>query len=198
MKLPPFLQPWANQTDSTTDTAWTRATFKHTGVLENNLAEVLYWPSLLKSTPTPTLRSSPGTPNNHTVLLFVPGNPGLVDFYIPFLSALQERYQALVPEGKASQISIVAKAHLGHSPTLFASGCNKSGQTRTDLISQVESVVQIYDTIRQHHTNPEPKSQTPQATRVILVGHSVGAWISLQVLGVVKVLTRGLICPFRS
>jgi pimeloyl-ACP methyl ester carboxylesterase len=166
---PPFLQPWSTQPSASTHTEHVRTTFNHSGVLEDEIAEVLYWP------PSETEAALPRQQVTDTVLLFLPGNPGLVDFYILFLSAIQRRCRALPQHQKAFRLSLVAKAHLGHSPTLFRSGNAKHGTTKTDLSSQVESTIQIYDALRKHFVS--------SPSGIIIIGHSVGAWIALQAGG---------------
>jgi len=180
MNLPPFLEPWPEQTDASSEILYSRATFNHAGLHEDDPAEVLYWP--------PSSEDTDPRPNDqpHTVLLFVPGNPGLVDFYIPYLSALQRRYGSPASNQKALKLTIIAKAHCGHSPALFASGrIQNLRETRTSLHAQIDSVAQIYDAIRQYYSPSSTDSvhdSGPRRTRIILAGHSVGAWIALQLL----------------
>ncbi|KAJ7071199.1 hypothetical protein C8F01DRAFT_1109516 [Mycena amicta] len=88
------------------------------------------------------------------VLVFIPGNPGLLEFYSTFLSGLRQRNPRL---------AIFAHAHLAHTPGYY---CKDHS-----LAAQVQSAIEALDAIR----------KSTQA-KVILAGHSVGAWISLQVL----------------
>lgn len=56
-------------------------------------AQVLWWPCTSQ--------------HPRTILLFIPGNPGLLDFYIPFLDTIYHEAN--------SSITIFAHAHLGLS-----------------------------------------------------------------------------------
>jgi hypothetical protein len=114
--------------------------------------------------------------------LFIPGNPGLVDFYIPFLAALQKKCYESNGDGASLDLSIIVKAHLGHSPALVANGTASPGRIRTELLSQVESAIELYDAIYANEY-PEPTSDSTArpATKIVVAGHSVGAWIALQV-----------------
>ncbi|KAF9076097.1 hypothetical protein BDP27DRAFT_1211155 [Rhodocollybia butyracea] len=90
-----------------------------------------------------------------TFVFFIPGNPGLSGFYISFLSAL---YQNL------SNICILAQSHLGHTEAATS--------TESSLQSQVASAIEAFDALK----------KTFPTSKAIIIGHSVGSWISLQVL----------------
>ena len=89
------------------------------------------------------------------------GNPGLVDFYIPFLSAI---YEKLV----STNVAILARAHLDHAPQILEHSRRPPSHA---LTIQVESSIEILDSILYNYSK----------TRIVVIGHSVGAWISLQV-----------------
>jgi pimeloyl-ACP methyl ester carboxylesterase len=93
------------------------------------------------------------------VIVCPPGNPGLVDFYIPFLSGVYSRYPS-------SNFAIVAHGHLGHCPHLQA-----NHQPEESLNIQVQTSLEVLDAI----------SALYAKTRIVVVGHSVGAWLALQV-----------------
>lgn len=84
------------------------------------------------------------------------GNPGLIDFYIGFLSSLHGMF-------RDDRLAILAHAHLGHTPHLHVS-------KKLGLLHQVEAALEVFDAI---------KGCWP-TTKVILVGHSVGSWIATQ------------------
>ncbi|KAF8578408.1 alpha/beta-hydrolase [Ramaria rubella] len=91
-----------------------------------------------------------------TVLLFIPGNPGLIDFYIPFLSALHRT-------PRKDGLAILAHAHLGHTPSI-------ASPRVLSLSNQVDAAIETFDTIRACWPH----------VKVVLVGHSVGSWITTQ------------------
>ncbi|KAF7339620.1 Lipid droplet-associated hydrolase [Mycena sanguinolenta] len=89
------------------------------------------------------------------VFLFVPGNPGLLTFYTEFLSTLHAKHP---------RSAIFAHAHLGHTPGI---------PTREySLSAQIESAIEAVDAIRLAFGT----------AKIVLSGHSVGAWVALQVL----------------
>ncbi|KAF8078790.1 hypothetical protein FPV67DRAFT_1466481 [Lyophyllum atratum] len=141
MDLPPFLRPHNPPTSN-----YRNATFQHKHPFGRSHA--LWWPAKL---PTP-----------ETVILFIPGNPGLLDFYVPFLSSIHKK-------DKTSTLAIFARSHIGHTP-----GIEPSNSSSTyGLTAQVESSIEAFDAIQ---------SAFGVDTKIIVVGHSVGAWLSLQVL----------------
>jgi pimeloyl-ACP methyl ester carboxylesterase len=108
----------------------------------------------------------------NTVLVFIPGNPGLAAFYIPFLSAIHySASQAL----NSSSFAILAHTHLGHhkfsGSDTIANTWPKSAHVELD--AQTEALIQVVDAIR---------AEYGEETRVILAGHSMGSFLALQVL----------------
>ncbi|KAF9113421.1 hypothetical protein BGX27_001596 [Mortierella sp. AM989] len=110
----------------------------------------LWWPA--KSLPEE---------QGHTVLFMLPGNPGLIDYYIPFLQTVHDTCQG--------KIDIFGASHLGHSA---GSHITDSSRLYT-LEEQVESKIAIVDRLREMY---------PSGTRFVLAGHSMGSWLALQVL----------------
>ncbi|EJD45807.1 hypothetical protein AURDEDRAFT_114075 [Auricularia subglabra TFB-10046 SS5] len=97
----------------------------------------------------------PGTSAKH-LILFVPGNPGILAFYDPFFESLYDEL------GK--KVSILAHAHLGHTP--------KGPQSTTiGLLEQLDALLQVVDACSTHGYE-----------RVTLIGHSVGAWLAVQTM----------------
>ncbi|GLB35983.1 putative lipid-droplet associated hydrolase [Lyophyllum shimeji] len=158
MALPPFLHPC-----NPTKPGYFNAVFQHRYPF--GLSHALWWPAKL-STP-------------ETVILFIPGNPGLLDFYVPFLSSL---YQA----DTTSKLAIFAHSHIGHTPGI--EHLHVLPASRYGLTAQVEASIEAFDAIH---------SAFGIDTRVILVGHSVGAWVSLQVLKARPLAASAifLLCP---
>lgn len=91
------------------------------------------------------------------------GNPGLVDFYTPFLSAIYEKANR--------RIAVLAHAQLGHTPNVPLNNIY-STPSSAGLSAQVESAIEVVDAVR---------STFGPSTKIILAAHSVGSYISLQV-----------------
>ncbi|KAG0303419.1 hypothetical protein BGZ98_006678 [Dissophora globulifera] len=118
----------------------------------------LWWPA--KSQPSSSADGSNPEPP-HTVLFMMPGNPGLIDYYIAFLQTVHDTC-----EGK---IDIFGASHLGHT-----AGSHVADPSRLySLEEQVENKIAIVDRLREIY---------PADTKFILAGHSMGAWLALRVL----------------
>lgn len=118
----------------------------------------------------------PGTADGETCLLFLPGkvtsashnikdsethgtgNPGLVDFYTPYLTAIHEKAQ--------HKLCILAHSFIGHTPGIDESNKDVS---KICLTSQIEAVIEVVDTMKSHYR------------KLVIVGHSAGSWVTLQV-----------------
>ena len=86
-----------------------------------------------------------------------------MEFYIPFLSEIHAKYSR-------SNLAIVAHAHLDHYPGIQ----NDPGRYSPDdsLTIQVQTSLEVLDAIISCY------SKKPS---IVLVGHSIGSWIILQV-----------------
>ncbi|KZT32959.1 hypothetical protein SISSUDRAFT_1011393 [Sistotremastrum suecicum HHB10207 ss-3] len=146
--LPSFLSPHPTK-HSEEEGNYLRGVLNHTKSFPGT-AEALWWPCL-------------DSEALNTILVLVPGNPGIVDFYIPFLSALQTEC-ARFNRG----LAILCHSHLGHAPSLPL-----PSETSLGLRAQVETRLEVYDHLRQAYGSK---------IKLVFVGHSIGAWIALQVL----------------
>ncbi|KAL8847363.1 MAG: hypothetical protein Q9221_007591 [Calogaya cf. arnoldii] len=112
---------------------------------------------------------SAGRKSEHYLIFHIPGNPGLVTYYDPFLSTLH----ALL---SSSSTLPSANFHIyGHSLAGFET--TEQHHELAGLEKQIEFVDDLLyeqvDEVR-HHAGRTPK--------VILMGHSVGAYILLEVI----------------
>ncbi|KAF8270146.1 hypothetical protein EI94DRAFT_1681141 [Lactarius quietus] len=145
--LPRFLQPSKSPlTTQTPGPVPVHATYSHQRPFGQ--AQVLWWPC-----------ASP-----RTVLLFIPGNPGLLDFYIPFLDAI---YHAA-----NSSVTIFAHGHLGLS-SYFGGDRPFPDTSSVNLPAQIQAHVEFLDELLAAY-GPE--------TNVLLVGHSIGSWFIQEML----------------
>lgn len=106
-------------------------------------ADVVEWP-----TASPSL-----------VLLFICGNPGLVDYYSLFLSTISSSLPCA---------TVYGIGHLGHSVR------NTSDKLAT-LRDQVDHKIRFVDELNRKYQFKESK------VKLVLVAHSIGSWISLEV-----------------
>ncbi|KAI9106320.1 hypothetical protein DFS34DRAFT_59069 [Phlyctochytrium arcticum] len=115
---------------------------------------------LYEANETALSRRPNGKPKPRTVLVMVPGNPGVPDYYESFLGIIHKACQ--------EKIDIIAVQHLGHS-----TGVSHTKNYSTD--DQIRHKVALVDLI------PEKYGKDAQ---IILMGHSFGAWVIVQVLRV--------------
>ena len=142
--LPPFLRKIG---PSTVDNGvYTEAVFTHSNGLGS--AHSIWW--------HPTAPSV-----EFTVILFVPGNPGLATFYTEYLSELHSR---------SPNLAILAHSHLAHTPKVIDQSVFTSPGS-VGLSVQLKSAIEALDAIK----------QTLQPKNIVLVGHSLGGWLCLQV-----------------
>ena len=95
------------------------------------------------------------------------GNPGLLDFYVPFLDTIYSEANS----SDSSSITIFAHAHLGLS---FIGGDRSfPDSSSVDLAAQVQAHLEFFDDLLATY-GPE--------TSVLLVGHSIGAWFIQEML----------------
>ncbi|KAI9443998.1 hypothetical protein H4582DRAFT_1918432 [Lactarius indigo] len=160
--LPSFLQPSQSPLPSQAPgPVPVHATYNHGRPFGQ--AQVLWWPWTPKD-PKSQGASDSVVPGPRTVLVFIPGNPGLLDFYIPFLDAIYA-------EAKSS-ITIFAHAHLGLSS--YIGGDRSFPDTSSvTLPAQIQSHVEFLDELLAAY-GPE--------TNVLFVGHSIGAWFIQEML----------------
>ncbi|CCF49325.1 hypothetical protein NDA11_003667 [Ustilago hordei] len=135
-------------------------------------AQTLWWPS---STSLPP----------RIVLLFIPGNPGLSSYYIDFLHSIYS--SPLIKSG----IEILAVSHRGHAPLprvgtnpIWGGNAANQDQARkgygVGLADQVRHKVAVLDSLNRHYNGSGEGGE--RKTKVVVVGHSIGAWIGGEVL----------------
>lgn len=132
-------------------------------------AQMLWWPSTTSTPP-------------RVVLLFIPGNPGLSSYYIDFLHSIYTS-----PLLKSSGIEILTVSHRGHAPLPRVGSNAVWGDNHVNasqaakgygctLRDQVRHKISIVDAV-----NRQYNSET-RRTKVVVAGHSIGAWIATEVL----------------
>lgn len=120
---------------------------------------------------------SPSTPladaqNIDYLIFFIPGNPGLVSYYEPFLSRLHLLLSS-------SSQSTKARYHIcGHSFRGFE--ISPESKTPAYPLSLPEQV-KFQEDLLCHHVDSHYKA-TGQSPKVILMGHSVGAYVLLELI----------------
>lgn len=106
------------------------------------------------------------------LIYFLPGNPGLIQYYRPFLS----RLHTLLSSSSTTEAS---KFHIcGHSHPGFESTHNSKG-TGTPL--GLGQQIKAQEDLLYHHIDSQ-RERTGKNPKVILMGHSVGCYMLLELI----------------
>ncbi|GAA6007386.1 hypothetical protein JCM10207_006323 [Rhodosporidiobolus poonsookiae] len=135
-------------------------------------ADVLHFPSLSSSSSDASTSSASST--TKLVLLFLPGNPGLVNYYTAFLSSLRNA----LPSPLRETTEIYAVGHLGHSTAPGLEGRGFRPQEQASLDEQVEDKVRFVDELRGGALRVGQEG----GARCVVLGHSIGAWVGMQLI----------------
>jgi len=93
------------------------------------------------------------------------GNPGLIDYYLPFLGHL---YSLLPPTH-----AILCTSHIGHEGHLQAP--THPAELHTLLETKVELVTALRSSL-------DDWSTTQEKTKLVLIGHSLGGWLACEIM----------------
>ncbi|KAL3449808.1 hypothetical protein BJX65DRAFT_305823 [Aspergillus insuetus] len=151
----------------------------------------------IKTVGTPA-SSSQATPYP-TTIYFITGNPGLISYYHAFLSSLGKKLSTLPGDGSPNSEGQVSKSGkstihiLGHSLAGFEldsstkSREDKNGDADGDgdhYFSLEEQICFVRRKLRDHMANlrTTSSSTTKSKPKVILIGHSVGTYMAMEIL----------------
>ncbi|WRT66269.1 uncharacterized protein IL334_003222 [Kwoniella shivajii] len=135
-----------------------QCSFTHRVTNAEGEVELNYWPA----------RRGNSSPPSH-LILFILGNPGLLGYYPPFLSHLH----SLLPDSCA----ILATSHIGHS-TMIA-----PPEEPLDLPQQLESKIELVQSIKGYLDDwAKEDVNYSSKPKISLMGHSVGAWLSCEIM----------------
>ena len=109
------------------------------------------------------------------LVFFVPGNPGLISYYNTFLSTL---HQSLCESSRRPDSDIF---HI-YGQSLAGFEHNDSPPTTTSIPWSLEEQVQILQQVLNDQNIPSGPQQGRPYDNIILVGHSVGTYIILEML----------------
>jgi hypothetical protein len=130
-------------------------------------------------------RSTGGKATNgaqrHVLIFFVPGNPGLIEYYKPFLSALRDLIDSN-PSLNNPEESGVSLHIYGQSLRGFSDDDHEPFTSRRkpySLEQQVEHTIRGLSSQRVRVPGSEDNDKLFDA--VLLIGHSVGSFIALEI-----------------
>ncbi|KAG1825749.1 uncharacterized protein BJ212DRAFT_1315857 [Suillus subaureus] len=115
-----------------------------------------------------------------TVLFFIPGNPGVINFYHPFLTAIHK-------QDRSGTLAILSHSHIGHDPAIEDLSLASRVSSNHALLFQVQNSLRIFDALSIYFGIN---------TRTVITGHSVGSWVALQVLKLRSVAVSGVFFLF--
>lgn len=134
-------------------------------------------------TPDSFVRLPANTTNTNgspITIFFITGNPGLIGYYHTFLSLLSDRLG--LDSGSLFQV-------YGHSLVGFELGSDAEknqkegkGEGYYNLEGQISYVQKKLDTFVTNNHKQNQKNHDGEVPKVILIGHSVGTYIAMEVL----------------
>lgn len=129
-----------------------------------------------------TLPPASGIAQNYVLIFFIPGNPGLVEYYRPFLINLKKNLDSQISQNE-SQLKDTQYLIYGASLAGFDvnPGSRQTPSTAQDfplsLDAQVDDVyTRLESTAKRLCIEHDIKSDLP----VVVIGHSIGAYMALQ------------------
>ncbi|KAJ1910604.1 hypothetical protein H4219_006170 [Mycoemilia scoparia] len=138
--------------------------------------------SILPSIPTPlraTLEKNgwctdtlvwPARVSAKTILIMVPGSPGLSDFYIKFLN--------LIYKDNEDHLEIITFSHQAQTSFITNRGDKFHNKTPVDLPGQVAHVISVFDQIYEAATATQTtNSEKPCQPRILICAHSIGCYM---------------------
>ncbi|KAL2797031.1 hypothetical protein BJX66DRAFT_118369 [Aspergillus keveii] len=139
---------------------------------------------------TPT--SSSQATSYPTTIYFITGNPGLISYYHAYLSSLGQKLSALPGDGSLSSENEKggkSVVHiLGHSLAGFelqSSPKTKKDEDGDHYFSLEEQICFVQRRLRDHMAalrKTSTSSTTKSRPKVILIGHSVGTYMAMEIL----------------
>lgn len=113
---------------------------------------------------------------NHVLIFFIPGNPGLVEYYRQFLDIIRKRLDAR-PSNQNTQFHLHGASLAGFDVSRSRKTPSASQDLPLSLDAQVKDVYSRLDTtvsrLRSEHDIKDDLS-------IVVIGHSIGAYMVLQ------------------
>lgn len=156
-------------------------------LIKRNVEDVLGWPtdtfaiefetiSRQRQGTKPTPRRQPGR-RAHTIIMFVPGNPGLVEWYISFFAKI---LQSLGPG-----FAVRGASYAGHSTDPSQINVEEAGDAAKSMAwtidGQVQHKISYIDKIL-HQVRDDYGGGDGDRVKLIFVGHSIGCHLVQRIL----------------
>lgn len=129
--------------------------------------------------------SGHGPPRDQpTLIFFIPGNPGLVSYYDDFLSHLQSLLRSQDP-GQQTSAQRASYIIYGASMAGFDIGSDESSPRTIKTIGHdlpLSLDEQVEDVYTRLHLAVRKYNDSDDSIPVVLIGHSIGAYIAMQIV----------------
>ncbi|PSR87113.1 hypothetical protein BD289DRAFT_432903 [Coniella lustricola] len=153
------------------------------------------------SYPSPHLGSSASSSTRHCLVYFLPGNPGLIDYYGPFLAHLRQLLDHIEVRRKhAVTFHIYGRNLAGFDdadhPAPFNTTTNRPFDVEAQIQYSMKHLVAIASKVPRLSTDDTdvaaaaeqsliptatPTAQDKPFNEVILIGHSLGTYLALEI-----------------
>ena len=116
---------------------------------------------------------------SHHHIIFIPGNPGLIAYYVPFLHLLHSHFARTTHGASASpaHVSIYGRSLAG-----FELQSNPVAQPSSDALLDLDAQVAHTEATLLAHLARLPSLPPGRTRKLTVVSHSVGAFIALELL----------------
>ncbi|GMM37236.1 bifunctional triacylglycerol lipase/ester hydrolase [Saccharomycopsis crataegensis] len=117
------------------------------------------------------------------LLVFIPGNPGIVDFYVPYLNQLHTNFQleTLCISHISHDCSSMEDGDLGFKNSLKKIVTGKNSDIY-GLDTQISSKIEIINNFLEHQNGDLNSPKVGNSRDVIVFGHSVGSYMVQRVV----------------
>ncbi|KAG9307645.1 hypothetical protein G9A89_023210 [Geosiphon pyriformis] len=139
--------------------------------VDGDLTDSRWWSEIELESANQQVNRDDNKKNNKRTLVFfmIPGNPGVIDYYTPFLGRVFEECQ------RGECRVVVVGGHTWDTESLSSSPNDQKLYTLKD---QIGHKIKCLDKLREKFTTSEDE----RGPRFILCGHSIGAFICSEIL----------------
>lgn len=119
-------------------------------------------------------------PHENELILMVPGSPGVTDFYLEFLNCMWNNYERKIPVWTMAYGGLYdLPGEQSEVPDYYS-----EKEQRYDLDGQIQHKIEFI------------MRYVPEHVKIHLISHSIGSWISLQMLKEPRLKAKVINCYF--
>lgn len=114
------------------------------------------------------------------IVFVIPGNPGSTRWYLGFMDHVLATVQAELGAEEAASTAVVALGHIDHSAACFADG-RAAGLFAGTWYGMLPGSACLSSQLRHKRLALHALlAHAPPSARVVVMGHSIGAWMAMQ------------------